>query len=621
PGQPLAGAQCNVEFDPSLLMVTDVSDGGMFGMWFDALLEIDNTNGVVENIIAINLGGTTSTSGTLAVIEFEAKTSVGTSDINLDNVEISDQYGNPVAYSVTNGSVTVTSETPILSRSPASHDFGDMLVDHTASTTFEIWNSGEGTLTYSLSESCGWVSVSPVSGTSTGEHDTVTVTVDTTGLSLGSHSCTVSISSDGGSSTFTVTVNVTDADLVSPTIANILATPATQEAGNMVRLSARVTDNVGVGNVYLVVEYPNGSLYNISITGYKTGSTYYYEYTYPLLGTYNFSFYAVDTSGNGKTSATQSFVIEDTTPPVIDDISATPNPVAYGGTINISATVTDFMGIAAVHLEITHPDDSVDNVTVTGNLAGESTYYYRHSFDELGTYEYAFYAVDTTGNGYTSPLRTFTVQDKTPPQVEVVYPDGGEYVSGKVLVEWNVTDNYDDPEDLTVTLKYSADNGASWQNIASDLDNLGEYEWDTTGLADGTRYRVKVNVYDTTGNMGTDISDASFTVDNTAPSLSLQKPTPGTLYMFDREVMPLLLRDKAVIVGAITVIVEASDAMSGVRNVEFMVDGGSKFVDSSTPYEWEWDETAFGAHTLTVVVTDRAGNTARETVEVKVYNI
>ncbi|MDD3494046.1 MAG: hypothetical protein PHZ19_11190, partial [Candidatus Thermoplasmatota archaeon] len=457
---------------------------------------------------------------------------------------------------------------------------------------------------------------------STGEHDTITVSVDTTGLSLGSHSCTIDISSDGGSSTFGVSVTVIDVDLVPPTITNILATPTTQEAGNIVRLSARVTDNIGVGNVYLELEYPNGTQNTIIITSYKTGSTYYYEYVYPLLGSYNFSFSAVDTSGNNKTSAVSSFIIEDTTPPAISSITATPNPVSFTSPVNISATTTDFLGVAAIYLEITHPDGTVDNITITAHQAGETTYYFQDSFSMLGIYEYKIYVVDTSGNSNTSTMRTFTVQDKTSPQVEVVYPNGGEHVSDTVVIEWNVTDNYDHPEDLRVTLKYSADNGASWHIIADDLENVvDDYEWDTSGLADGTRYRIKIDVYDTSGNTGTDISDASFTVDNTAPSLTLQKPTPGNLYLFDREVMPLLLRDKAVIIGAITVVVETSDVTSGIRDVEFKVDGESKFVDSSPPYEWEWDETIFWNHTLTVIARDNAGNTIQKTVDVKVYNI
>jgi hypothetical protein len=99
-------------------------------------------------------------------------------------------------------------EGPSISIAPTSHDFGDMCEGETDSTTFEVWNSGTGTLTYSLSETCGWVEVNPTSGSSTGEHDTITVDIDTTGLSEGLHTCDITISSNDGSGTFTVRVNI-----------------------------------------------------------------------------------------------------------------------------------------------------------------------------------------------------------------------------------------------------------------------------------------------------------------------------------------------------------------------------------------------------------------------------
>jgi GH25 family lysozyme M1 (1,4-beta-N-acetylmuramidase) len=120
-------------------------------------------------------------------------------------VRVSNTCGTPSTRDVTG---TITVRCPELSYSPTSHDFGDKCEGETDSTTFEIWNSGTGTLTYSLSGSCSFVDVNPTSGSSTEEHDTITVDIDTTGLSEGPHTCDISISSNDGSGTFTVTVNV-----------------------------------------------------------------------------------------------------------------------------------------------------------------------------------------------------------------------------------------------------------------------------------------------------------------------------------------------------------------------------------------------------------------------------
>jgi len=101
---------------------------------------------------------------------------------------------------------------PSLSFAPADFNFGTMLVNTTDTTTFDIWNDNVGTLTYSLSESCSWLQVSPLSGDSTGEHDTITVDIDTTGLTTGQYHCDISLSSDGGNGIFGVDVFVVDSN-------------------------------------------------------------------------------------------------------------------------------------------------------------------------------------------------------------------------------------------------------------------------------------------------------------------------------------------------------------------------------------------------------------------------
>jgi uncharacterized membrane protein len=68
-----------------------------------------------------------------------------------------------------------------------------------ANGTLEIWNSGIGTLTWSLSDDAAWLSESPTSGSSTGEHDTVAVSVDTTGMSAGDYSANITITATGAS--------------------------------------------------------------------------------------------------------------------------------------------------------------------------------------------------------------------------------------------------------------------------------------------------------------------------------------------------------------------------------------------------------------------------------------
>jgi len=62
-----------------------------------------------------------------------------------------------------------------------------------ASQTFRVRASGQGSIHYTVTKDRSWLSVSPTQGSSAGEWDTITVAVDTSGLSDGSYSGTVKI--------------------------------------------------------------------------------------------------------------------------------------------------------------------------------------------------------------------------------------------------------------------------------------------------------------------------------------------------------------------------------------------------------------------------------------------
>lgn len=99
----------------------------------------------------------------------------------------------------------ISHDVPWLAFSPQSHFFGILLGNVTESTSFDIWNSGTGTLSYTLSWTESWLEVSPTSGTSTGEHDPITVTINTTGLAPDTtYETYIHIDSNGGNKVFLV---------------------------------------------------------------------------------------------------------------------------------------------------------------------------------------------------------------------------------------------------------------------------------------------------------------------------------------------------------------------------------------------------------------------------------
>ncbi len=106
--------------------------------------------------------------------------------------------------------VTLTVIPPLISTSETSLFPVCQVGRNATSQTFTVSNSGGATLNYSISDNQIWLSVSPTSGTSTGEENTLTVTYNTTGLAEGSYNANITIT-DGaaGNSPITVPVELT----------------------------------------------------------------------------------------------------------------------------------------------------------------------------------------------------------------------------------------------------------------------------------------------------------------------------------------------------------------------------------------------------------------------------
>ena len=96
------------------------------------------------------------------------------------------------------------------------------------------------------------------------------------------------------------------------------------------------------------------------------------------------------------------------------------------------------------------------------------------------------------------------------PTVNVTYPNGGEVLPGLAThtLSWEAHDL--DGDALTYMLAYSSNGGKTWIPIASELTETS-YAWDTSLLAGGTDYLVKVIASDGV-NTGYGISDDTFTI-------------------------------------------------------------------------------------------------------------
>ena len=110
--------------------------------------------------------------------------------------------------------------------------------------------------------------------------------------------------------------------------------------------------------------------------------------------------------------------------------------------------------------------------------------------------------------------------------------------------------------------------------------------------------------------------------DTIPPMVKIVSPENG-LYLRGLRLFPWLFRQHILLIGDITVDVEASDAQSGIEKVEFIIDDSNhpEFTDTQEPYSWSWSKGSFfyHKHTIIVVAYDNAGNPNYDMIEVRRY--
>ncbi|MHC1625152.1 MAG: C25 family cysteine peptidase [Methermicoccaceae archaeon] len=110
-----------------------------------------------------------------------------------------------------------------------------------------------------------------------------------------------------------------------------------------------------------------------------------------------------------------------------------------------------------------------------------------------------------------------------------------------------------------------------------------------------------------------------YTIDTMPPTIEIMTPKKGYLYVSGSEKRQTLL-GKTIILGWVEVKVHAEDNM-GLEKVVFYVDEQLKHTCHVLPYQWRWDETIFGRHSLKIVAYDHAGNIATDEIKIIIFNI
>jgi len=131
-------------------------------------------------------------------------------------------------------------------------------------------------------------------------------------------------------------------------------------------------------------------------------------------------------------------------------------------------------------------------------------------------------ATDLAGNTATQMNTTITCDNIAPVLAAgtIISPNGTENRAGGSIqnITWN-TGDITETNLESLTLQYSADNGANWVDLATNETNDGTYSWNPLPGLNSDQMLVRLIAIDQVTQSGSDVSDATFIIDSTNPTI------------------------------------------------------------------------------------------------------
>ena len=195
-------------------------------------------------------------------------------------------------------------------------------------------------------------------------------------------------------------------------------------------------------------------------------------------------------------------------------------------------------------------------------------------------------------------------------------------VSGKAGISYDYTFTSADPDGDNVSyyIKWGDGGTTDWTTFqASGPPGHSEsHTWDEQGT-----YTIEAKAKDTF-DVESEWADFLIVIkkDEKPPNINITKPERG-LYFFDKKIRDYLLRFRTpLIIGRVTIEVNATDEDSGIEKVEFYINGKYMRNDTSFPYEFDWRWTRprlFHLFIIKVIAYDNAGNNATKRMVVRKF--
>lgn len=284
----------------------------------------------------------------------------------------------------------------------------------------------------------------------------------------------------------------------------------------------------------------------------------------------------------GKTGSDTVYFVLDTTLPIVNITYPTEGAYLNVPSLWVNGTVTE--------LNMDALDPSVNDTrfaraywnSTTGEFAFNNNTVISDGLISL-TVSFTDLAVNTGSDSVTFTL------DTTAPVVEITYPSDSEYVSAATL--WvNGTVTEPNKNGLLPSINDTRFELAFWNTVTGIFGFKNN-----TAIADGP-ISVSVNFTNMAGN--TSIDTVSFTIDTTAPIVTITSPLDGSYVRG-------------------TVWINSTIAETNPVNYVITING-TPVSSGSGQVSWQWDTTLYidGTYIINVTATDAAGNVGSDTVTV-----
>ena len=305
-------------------------------------------------------------------------------------------------------------------------------------------------------------------------------------------------------------------DIAAPVSAITSPVAAAHLTGGLAELTGTATDGAGSGILSVEVGVDGGS--GISwrpVTQLRGDGGWNYRWDLPSDGTYTLFVRATDRAGNLEAAgAGVSVVVNQTAPVAVTGVSAFDTPADSGGSINILWVLSADDGAGANDISsyrIDRREGSTGSFSLAGTVSAGTGSFTDAAVSDGPQYYYRITALDLAGNQTASAVYGPVISinndgsDVTPP--EPVTGLSGTPGNGFVYLTWtrSVNTALDVVDQL---LDISVDGGSTWGVVGPNYTDGGVFSLGkeasfrlAEGLVNGTGYRFRIRVKDSSNNI------------------------------------------------------------------------------------------------------------------------